>query len=124
MKILGLSFGGAAFVGAVLLASGASAAPIMATGLSAAEVTPDKVIVQTQGRRFAPRAVGPRRGVVVRRGGRGVGLGAAAVGLGVLGAAVAIGAANSAPRECWIERRPVTDRWGNYIGDRNVRVCN
>jgi len=49
-----------------------------------------------------------------------------AVGLGVLGLAAAAAAANSAPvyRDCWVERRPVTDRWGNYMGTRPTRVCN
>ncbi len=23
----------------------------------------------------------------------------------------------------WIERRPVYDSWGNYIGRRRIRVC-
>lgn len=62
-------------------------------------------------------------------GGRGFNRGGAglAVGLGVLGLAAAAAAANSGPayaRECWVERRPVTDRWGNYIGTRRIRVCN
>lgn len=52
----------------------------------------------------------------------------AAVGLGVLGGAAIIGAATARPyyygRQCWAEARPVYDRWGNYIGDRNIRVCN
>ncbi|WP_298427394.1 hypothetical protein [Rhodoblastus sp.] len=25
--------------------------------------------------------------------------------------------------DCWIERRPVYDSWGNYIGRRRIRVC-
>jgi hypothetical protein len=25
--------------------------------------------------------------------------------------------------DCWIERRPVYDNWGNYIGRRRIRVC-
>jgi hypothetical protein len=60
-------------------------------------------------------------------GGGGYGRGAGvAVGLGVLGLAAAAAAANSAPayRDCWVERRPVTDRWGNYMGTRPTRVCN
>ncbi len=24
---------------------------------------------------------------------------------------------------CWLERRAVYDEWGNYIGRRNIRVC-
>jgi hypothetical protein len=24
---------------------------------------------------------------------------------------------------CWIERRPVYDQWGNFIGRRRIRVC-
>jgi hypothetical protein len=24
---------------------------------------------------------------------------------------------------CWIERRPVYDEWGNFIGRRRIRVC-
>lgn len=52
-----------------------------------------------------------------------------AVGLGVLGG-VALGAAaaNAAngpyyDRECWLERRPVYDEDGNFIGRRRMRVC-
>lgn len=67
-------------------------------------------------------------------GGGGMNPGAAAA-LGALGG-VAVGAAiaNSArppayyyeappPAECWLERRPVYDSWGNYLGRRRVRVC-
>jgi hypothetical protein len=58
-----------------------------------------------------------------------------AVAAGVLGG-MALGAAAASaaqPRyyapapvyggDCWIERRPVYDNWGNYIGRRRIRVC-
>ena len=56
--------------------------------------------------------------------------GAAAVG--ILGAlalgALAVGAANASPGyyggDCWSERRPVYNRWGDLRGYRNTRVCN
>lgn len=71
---------------------------------------------------------GYRRGYVAPRYGyrRGWAPGAA-VGLGILGGAAMIGAATARPYyydQCWVEARPVYDRWGNYIGDRNIRVCN
>lgn len=70
-----------------------------------------------------------RGGRVVRGRGYSRGGTAAAVGLGILGAAAIAGAAgayerDAYPRECWVEARPVYDRWGNYLGDRNTRVCN
>lgn len=56
-----------------------------------------------------------------------------AVAAGVLGGlalgAVAAGAAQGpyygpGPVEgCWVERRPVYDDYGNYLGRRRVRVC-
>ncbi|MGP0105462.1 hypothetical protein [Rhodoblastus sp.] len=56
--------------------------------------------------------------------------GAAAAGL-IGGLALGAAIANSnqpayvAPVDggCWLERRPVYDQWGNYIGRRRVRVC-
>jgi hypothetical protein len=56
-----------------------------------------------------------------------------AVGLGVLGG-VALGAAaaNAGPHygpgpdydgDCWLERRPIFDEYGNRVGARRVRVC-
>ncbi len=27
-------------------------------------------------------------------------------------------------QECWRERRPVYDRWGEFRGYRSIRVCN
>jgi hypothetical protein len=56
-----------------------------------------------------------------------------AVAAGVLGGvalgAAAAGAANGpyygpGPSECWIERRPIVDEYGEVIGRRRVRVCN
>ncbi len=56
-----------------------------------------------------------------------------AIGLGVLGG-VALGAAaaNAANGpyygpgpggDCWLERRPIFDEYGNRVGSRRVRVC-
>lgn len=123
-----------ALAGAAFLAMPASAAPLGISGVAAGApgtVSADSNIIQVQ-RRGAVQRRGVVRGrpvgrgrVVVRGRGYGRGVGAAAVGLGILGAAaIAAGAANAEPRECWVERRPVYDRWGNYIGDRNTRVCN
>jgi len=120
----------AAVAGAVMLAaSAASAAPGITTGLNKADIATESQIIQVQRRGVRPgvRPVGPPAGRVVRRGGRGIGgAGAAAIGLGVLGAAIAVGAAQSQPyyRECWIENRPVHDGWGNFMGYRRIRVCN
>ena len=54
-----------------------------------------------------------------------------AVAAGVLGGlalgAVAAGAARGpyyGGGECWIERRPVYDEYGDYLGRRRMRVCN
>ncbi|HUO53339.1 MAG TPA: hypothetical protein VMU18_01260 [Rhodoblastus sp.] len=56
---------------------------------------------------------------------------AAAAGL-IGGMALGAAAANAAQphyyygapaAECWFERRPVYDSWGNYIGRRRIRVC-
>ncbi|MCW2284361.1 hypothetical protein M2323_002090 [Rhodoblastus acidophilus] len=60
----------------------------------------------------------------------------AAVGAGIAagilgGAMIGAAAANAAPPapvyydapECWMERRPMYDEFGNYIGRRRVRVC-
>jgi MFS family permease len=55
-----------------------------------------------------------------------------AVAAGVLGGlalgALAAGAANAGPRyyrgDCWIERQPVYDDWGDIVRYRRVRICN
>lgn len=122
--------GAVAVVGAlVLVSSAASAAPGLAAGASALDTSGESLIVQVQ--RGARGMRGGRGGgrVIVRRGGRGIGgAGAAAIGLGMLGAAIAAGAAQSAQPgyygQCWVERRPVHDRWGNFLGYRRVRLCN
>jgi len=41
--------------------------------------------------------------------------------LGILGAGIA--SQQHYYRECWRERRPMYDRWGNYLGRRWIRVC-
>ena len=57
-----------------------------------------------------------------------------AIAAGIIGGlalgAMAAGAANSyyAPRpvyagSCWIERRAITNRWGDVVGYRRIRVC-
>jgi hypothetical protein len=46
--------------------------------------------------------------------------------LGAAAAGAAQGPVYAAPGYgggCWVERRPVYDDWGNYIGRRRVRVC-
>ncbi len=63
-----------------------------------------------------------------------------AIAAGIIGGlalgAIAAGAAhaNSGPGyyaparvyggECWMERREVTNRWGDVVGYRRIRVCN
>src|SRR4051812_5328224 len=49
-----------------------------------------------------------------------------AVAAGVFGALALgmIAASAASPRECWIERRAITNRGGDVIGARQVRVCN
>ncbi len=113
--------------------AGAPAASALTMGGAGATVTQDaaanNLVQQVQRRRAFSRGSGVRRGAVrggrvVRGGRRGIGVGGAAalgLGLGILGAAAA---ANAYPRECWIERRPVYNNWGEYVGDRNTRVCN
>lgn len=128
-----------------LVAQSASALPVTPMG-SQAQQTGDIELVQfggnsnnNRGNRnggVAPNrggGVAPNRGGgggPVRRGGGGgrggrnaaIGVGAAVIGLGLLGAAAA---ANSAPaRECWTERQPVVNRYGEQVGVRRVRVCN
>ena len=54
-----------------------------------------------------------------------------AVGLGVLGG-VAAGAAIAGSQggyyrdagECWVERRPIYNEYGEFVGRRRMRVCN
>lgn len=80
------------------------------------------------GRGFGGRGYGYRGG-----GGRGVGpavgLGIAAGVLGAIGAAAAAsdpGPGYAAPvygGGCYITREPVYDSWGNFRGNRRVRVC-
>ena len=65
------------------------------------------------------------------------GWGGGGVGLGIIGglAAGAIIASQSRPYyqrygyydaggDCYLDRRPVVNRWGDIIGYRNVQVCN
>jgi hypothetical protein len=57
----------------------------------------------------------------------GAGIAAGILGGAMLGAAAA-GAVPPAPAyydgpECWMERRPMYDEYGNFIGRRRVRVC-
>ena len=67
---------------------------------------------------------------------RGGGLVAAGIIGGLALGAIAAGAAhaNSGPRyyapqcvyggECWMERRAVTNHWGDVVGYRRIKVCN
>ena len=47
---------------------------------------------------------------------------------GLIGTALVAGAARAhhAPvyRECWTEKRPRYNRWGDFRGYRYIRVCN
>ena len=58
-----------------------------------------------------------------RRGAFFGGLAAAAVGAAIIGSAAR---AHSAPvySECWTEKRPRYNRWGDFRGYRYIRVCN
>lgn len=127
MKILGLGIIGATLLGAVMFSGAASAAPLMATGANAGSIQPDNMIVQVQRRAGArnfggggARNFGGGGGRNFARGGRGFGGRGAAIGLGlgVLGAAVAIGAAQS----CW-RRQAVLGYYGEVVGYRRVYVC-
>lgn len=137
-----------ALAGAIGLAgaSSASALSLNLGGVAPATMADGNLIQQVQrrgGRAFRGGAVrrggiarrgpavrafrgGPRAGYV-RRGGRWVP--GAAIGLGILGAAAIAGAA-SRPYydgdygDCWVERRPIYNNWGEYVGSRRIRVCN
>ena len=131
-KGLVLVFGAAIVAGALISAPVTATAMPAASGASQTELATSPLIEKVQVRRRVP-VRGPVRGV--RRGGRGIGgVGAAAVGLGILGIAAAAAAANQQPQyyepapvygpPCHFERQPVYDRFGNYRGDRRVRVCD
>jgi hypothetical protein len=83
--------------------------------------------VQFRGRRGASRGRSVGRSFGRSRGGRrGIGTGAA-VGLGILGLGVAGAIASQnyyGQRRCWYEDREVYNRYGDYAGIRQVRVCN
>ncbi len=111
----------------------------VSSGPAQTQIAESPLLEKVQTRRVvgAGRAVRApvRGGRVVRRGGGGIGpAGAAAIGLGILGVAAAAAAANQGPRyyepapvygpACGYEMRPVYDRYGNYRGDRRVRVCD
>jgi len=128
----------------------AMAAPAMNGGLAMA-IAGDAALpvekVQVRRRAAGGRVVGvaPYRGGYYRGYGRrglstgaAVGLGVGAAALGILGAAAA---ANAAPDPyyypapvyggygygyggCYIARQPMYDDWGNYLGNRRVRVCD
>ena len=65
---------------------------------------------------------------------RGGGLLAAGIIGGLALGAIAAGSAQAAPGyygpqrvyggECWMERREVTNSWGDVVGYRRIRVCN
>lgn len=116
-------------------ASGAQAASaIDRAGLGSATDSVQPIEMQRRGGGFrgggggfrGPRP-GIRPGPGPRRGGRGIGPGAA-VGLGaaalIIGGAAAAAAASGPPayRECWIERRWVEGPYGPER--RRVRVCD
>lgn len=129
------------FAGAVTgilgLAVGSAQALTMAQGAAGLAVQPSQGIVsggalvekaQFRGRRGGFRGRG-FRGRSGFRGRRGIGPGAA-VGLGILGLGLGAAIAGSQPayghgyRECWWERRPVYNQYGDYMGRRRVQVCN
>ena len=58
-----------------------------------------------------------------RRGAFFGGLAAAAVGAAIIGSAARV---HHAPvySECWTEKRPRYNRWGDFRGYRYIRVCN
>lgn len=125
-KLSGLTLAAAIIAGAAMLTSApATALPLGAGATSALDAGADTMVEQVQSRR---RGVRPMRGggrvVYGRRGyGRGaaVGAGAAILGLGILGAAAA---ANAAPAPyCYRQRQATYDRYGRYMGERVVRVC-
>ena len=134
MRILGLGIIGASILGAVMFSNAATAAPLMATGANVGGIQSDNMIVQVQRRGGGGGRVqnfGGRRpafngggggGRNFARGGGGRGFGgrgaAIGLGLGVLGAAVAIGAAQS----CW-RQQPVVGYYGEVVGYRRVYVC-
>jgi hypothetical protein len=51
-----------------------------------------------------------------------------AIAAGVFGAlalgAIAASAANAAPSECFLEKRPTYNAYGDFVGYRTIRVCN
>ncbi len=117
MKIMGAA--GATLCGAVMLTTAVSAAPLMASGASLADTGNVSMIEQIQyNRRGWNGNRGNRGGYAYRRGGRGIGVGAAVLGLGVLGAAAAAGGAY-----CYRRQAVVDPYYGHVVGYRNVYVC-
>lgn len=120
----------AGLFGLTLLPAQLTAAPLSVSG-AAIERSNDLVQeVQYRGRgvvrggpvrgpRYGYRGGGYRGGY---RGGNGGAVAAGIVGLGLLGAIAA--AESSRPSNCWMERRSMYNRYGNYTGTRRVRVCN
>ncbi len=47
-----------------------------------------------------------------------------ALAVGALAAGAIASGAYAAPADCYIERRAVTNRWGDIVGYRRVRVCD
>lgn len=125
MTGLALAFGVA--TGAAFLAPAPASAMQIGAAAGAISGQQNPMVEEIQTRRRGVRSNRRGRGPVAHRGrhrggvGRGVaaGVGAAAV-LGILGAAAA---ANAAPRDCYIQRQRVFDRWGNFAGYRDVQVC-
>lgn len=141
MKLLKSALLSGALAGALFMSAGSSAQALPLNGnlLGAAPAaTADRLVIKVQRRGIRGRGI--RRGRTVRRGrsirrGRSFRRGAAAaLGLGILGLGLAAGAAHSYPHSggyyyddqprCWTERRPVYNRFGDYVGRRRVRVCN
>lgn len=80
-----------------------------------------------RGNGYRPAYPGPRYGYYAPRRYNGGAVAAGVVGGLALGALAAGAVAAPAPvygGECWIQRQPVTDSWGNVLYYQRVRVCN
>ena len=145
MKAIATCAGAALFAAGLALAPAPAAAFPMGAGASlAADVKAGQPLIeQVQYRRArvyrAAPAPAPR---YVRRGNRGAAI-AAGAAIGILGAAAIASTAHARPAPVYVNdpyyypayqpvpvpycewrRQELYDRWGNYIGARNVKVCH
>lgn len=42
---------------------------------------------------------------------------------GIIGSAIIASHAHGYHHGCWREKRPIYDRWGNFVGYRYIRAC-